>query len=234
MNHCVEALGSIWAGLRSNLVSRGFVGAIRKAIPAGIAALLLLPLPSLAHHPLGGGVPVTFAEGFLSGLGHPVIGLDHLAFVVALGLLAAVSAWGIAIPVVFVLVAMVGTGLHLAEIMLPAAELVIAGSVLGFGLLLALKNRPQSAVVTGLAAIAGLFHGFVYGEAIFGAQTMPLVAYLAGFTAIQMAIATAAFWMGRQLTQRTNMASIQRTGLVICGIGATFLATALLEAVLPV
>ncbi|MGB3308364.1 MAG: HupE/UreJ family protein [Nodosilinea sp.] len=208
------------------MVGRSTVGAI--------AALLLLPLPSLAHHPLGGRVPATFADGFLSGLGHPVIGLDHLVFVVAVGLLAAVSTWGIAIPIVFVLAAMVGTGLHLAEITLPAAELVIAGSVLGFGVLLALKNRPQSLVIAGLAAIAGLFHGFAYGEAIFGAQTMPLVAYLAGFTAIQITIAIAVFWAGRQLAQRTHTAFVQRAGLVICGVGATFLATALLETVLPV
>ncbi|MBE9108797.1 HupE/UreJ family protein [Nodosilinea sp. LEGE 07298] len=226
MNHYFSALKSIGANLLSNRLSRGVVGAI--------AALLLLPLPSLAHHPLGGQVPSTFAEGFLSGLGHPIIGLDHLAFVVAVGLLAAVSTWGIVIPVAFVLAAMAGTGLHLAAITLPMAELIIAGSVLGFGVLLALKNRPQSAVVAGLAAIAGLFHGFAYGEAVFGAQTVPLAAYLAGFTVVQMAIAVTAFVIGRQLTQRTNAFSIQPAGLVICGIGATFLATALLNAVLPV
>ncbi|WP_035992137.1 HupE/UreJ family protein [Leptolyngbya sp. KIOST-1] len=225
MNNCMSALGFIRAAFRSPLIGQGLVG--------GIAALLLLPRPGLAHHPTGGQVPTTAVEGFLSGLGHPVIGFDHLAFVVALGLLAAVSAWGIAIPVVFVLTAMVGTGLHLAEITLPMAEPIIAGSVLGFGLLLARKDRPQSAGLAGLAAIAGLFHGFAYGEAIFGAQTMPLVAYLIGFTAIQLAIAIAAFWVGRQLTQRTSAVSIQPAGLVICGIGAAFLATALLETVLP-
>ena len=226
MNYRFAALKSIGTTLPQNLLVRGIVGAI--------ATLILLPLPSLAHHPLGGRVPATAMEGFLSGLGHPVIGLDHLAFVVALGLLAAVSAWGIAIPVVFVLAAMVGTGLHLAEITLPLAELIIAGSVLGFGVLLALKDRPQSAVVTCLGAIAGLFHGFAYGEAIFGAQTMPLVAYLAGFTAVQMGIAIAAFGMGRQLVQRTNAVYVQQAGLVICGVGATFLVTALLGAVRPV
>jgi urease accessory protein len=166
----------------------------------------------------------------LSGLGHPVIGLDHLAFVVAVGLLAAVSAWGIAIPIAFVLAAMAGTGLHLAGITLPLAELVIAASVLGFGVLLALKNPPQSAVITVLAALAGLFHGFAYGEAIFGAEPMPLVAYLAGFTAVQFAIA--AFLVGRQLVQRSTALLVQRAGLVICGVGATFLATALLDSLL--
>jgi urease accessory protein len=225
MNYCCTALGLIRARLPQTPLGRGVLLAV--------AMLLLLPLPSVAHHPSGGSTPATFAEGFLSGLGHPVIGFDHLAFVVAVGLLAAVSAWGIAIPIAFVLAAMVGTGLHLAGITLPLAELAIASSVLGFGVLLALKHRPQTAVITGLAILAGLFHGYAYGEAIFGAQTMPLVAYLAGFTVVQMAIAIAAFLIGRQLTQRTPSNTIRQAGLVICGIGATFLATALLGVVLP-
>lgn len=226
MNNRFAALRSIPVELLSNKLGRGLVGAL--------AAILLLPLPSLAHHPLGGKVPATFAEGFLSGLAHPVIGLDHLTFVVAVGLLAAVSAWGIAIPIVFVLAAMAGAGLHLAEVTLPAAELVIAGSVLGVGVLLALKDRPQSAVMVGLMALAGLFHGFAYGEAIFGAQAMPLVAYLAGFTAVQMGIAIAAFLIGQRLTQGSNPRFMERAGLVICGIGAAFLTTTVVNILLPV
>ena len=225
MSYRVAALRFIGAGLLSKSAGRGMVGAL--------ALLLLLPLPSLAHHPLGGRVPANVAEGFLSGLAHPIIGLDHLAFVVAVGLLAAVSTWGIVIPAAFMLAAMVGTGLHLAELTLPAAELVIAGSVLGAGVLLALRNRPQSGVIAGLAVLAGLFHGFAYGEAIFGAESMPLGAYLAGFTAVQMGIAIAAFRVGRQFTQRSTALLVQRAGLVICGIGATFLATTLLNGLLP-
>jgi urease accessory protein len=224
MNYCFAVLNAIGARVPQTALGRGVLLAV--------SVLVLRPLPSLAHHPLEGRVPTTFAEGFWSGLAHPVIGLDHLAVVVAVGLLAAISAWGAAIPVAFAVAAMVGTGLHLAEITLPAAELVIAASVLGFGLLLTLKDRPQSAVLVGLATLAGLFHGFAYGEAIFGAQTMPLVAYLAGFTAVQMAIAIAAFFAGRQLVQRSTAPLVQRVGLVICGVGATFLATALLEGLL--
>ena len=44
---------------------------------------------AFAHHPLGGMIPQNFMQGFLSGIGHPVIGFDHLAFVVAVGLIAA-------------------------------------------------------------------------------------------------------------------------------------------------
>ncbi|TVQ08475.1 MAG: urease accessory protein UreJ [Leptolyngbya sp. DLM2.Bin27] len=224
MNYCFAALNAIGPRVPQTALGR--------RVLLAVSALLLLPLPSLAHHPLEGRVPATFAEGFLSGLAHPVIGLDHLAVVVAVGLLAAVSAGGAAIPVAFGVAAMVGTGLHLAAITLPAAELVIAASVLGFGVLLALKDRPQSAVMIGLAALAGLFHGFAYGEAIFGAQTLPLVAYLTGFTAVQLGIAIAAFLAGRQLVQRSTARLVQRAGLVICGVGATFLATELLDTLL--
>jgi urease accessory protein len=42
-----------------------------------------------AHHAMGGTTPQTLAQGLLSGLAHPVIGLDHLAFTLAAGLLAA-------------------------------------------------------------------------------------------------------------------------------------------------
>ena len=51
-------------------------------------ATLLAATPALAHHPMGGEVPQTFWHGLLSGFGHPVIGIDHLAFVVAIGLAA--------------------------------------------------------------------------------------------------------------------------------------------------
>ena len=49
---------------------------------------ILLPaaaFPAAAHHPMGGATPGTLMEGFLSGLGHPVIGVDHLLFIVAVG-----------------------------------------------------------------------------------------------------------------------------------------------------
>ena len=56
-----------------------------------LAAAMILTTTSaaLAHHPLGGMTPTSFTEGFLSGIGHPVIGFDHLAFVIAVGLIAA-------------------------------------------------------------------------------------------------------------------------------------------------
>ena len=41
-----------------------------------------------AHHPTGGNTPDTFSSGLLSGLAHPIIGIDHLIFLILLGILA--------------------------------------------------------------------------------------------------------------------------------------------------
>ena len=60
-----------------------------------LAMLVLSVTPAFAHHVMGGRTPATFAEGILSGLGHPIIGVDHFAAVVAVGCLAAAhrAAW---------------------------------------------------------------------------------------------------------------------------------------------
>ncbi|NEO92981.1 MAG: urease accessory protein UreJ, partial [Moorea sp. SIO3G5] len=74
---------------------------------------------AMAHHPFGGETPDNFITGFLSGLGHPVIGFDHLAFVIAVGLIAAGFSSGFLIPGAFVLTTLVGTGIHLLGMDLP-------------------------------------------------------------------------------------------------------------------
>jgi urease accessory protein len=197
-----------------------------------IASFLFSNSPALAHHAMGERVPANFVEGFLSGLAHPVIGADHFAFIVSVGLLAAISRQGIKIPIAFVLSAVAGAVFHLMQITLPAAELFISGSVLLFGIFLTLKQQPNSWVLTGLAAICGLFHGYAYGESIFGAEMTPLVAYLAGFTVIQLAVAIAAFFIGKavlkQATELPNL-PLRFAGFVICGVGIAFLSTLIVE-----
>jgi urease accessory protein len=199
-----------------------------------ITAILVVP-PALAHHPLGGRLPGNGFEGFLSGLAHPIIGLDHLAFIVAVGLLATLKRQGVLMPIAFVVTAMIGTGLHLMQFSLPAAEFFIAASVLLFGSLLAVKQSVNVWGVVGLAAIAGLFHGYAYGEAVFGAEMSPLIAYLTGFTVIQLIVAMIAFWVGRTALKRAAepALSLRFAGFIICGIGLTAFSTLVLETVFP-
>ena len=52
-----------------------------------------------------------------------MIGLDHLAFLIAAGVVAGVAGLGLWMPVVFVLASIVGVFVHMQEINLPAVEL---------------------------------------------------------------------------------------------------------------
>jgi urease accessory protein len=59
--------------------------AAARALALSAYAALALPLSAHAHHAMGGRTPGTLFEGLLSGLGHPVIGIDHFLFVLAIG-----------------------------------------------------------------------------------------------------------------------------------------------------
>lgn len=154
---------------------------------------LLAPVPALAHHPMGGAIPQTAWHGLLSGIGHPVIGFDHLAFLVAAGLLAAMLPWRGAVLAVgaFVLAGAAGTALHLAGIGLGPVELLVAATSIVAGLVL-LRGVPgpmrPGLVATGFA-LAGLFHGHAFAEAVVGAEATPILAYLVGLALAQGAIA---------------------------------------------
>lgn len=194
-------------------------------------AFFAIPQPAYAHHAIGGKTPVNLFEGFLSGLAHPVIGLDHFAFVVAIGLLAVGQRRGALIPAGFVVAAMLGTVIHVFQIDLPAAEVAIAVSVIIFGAMLVWRDRPHWLITLGLGAIAGLFHGYAYGEAIIGAQMFPLFAYLLGFTLIQYGVALVAFLVGNLALQKSTNSSpawLRLSGLAICAIGVVFLTSSVM------
>lgn len=195
-----------------------------------LALELLISAPAFAHHPMGGATPTSFFEGIMSGLGHPVIGLDHFAFVVASGLIAVNVVRGLLIPVAFIFATAVGTGIHLQGFDLPFPEIVIALSVIVFGFLLAVKKGKRkylnSAIIILLSAIAGIFHGHAYGEGIFGAESTPLVAYLIGFTAIQLVISICSYLIARQTSFKylTNL-----LGYAIAAIGLAFFSSAIMN-----
>jgi urease accessory protein len=86
------------------------------------AGLLATAGTASAHHPMGGKIPSTFAEGIASGLGHPIIGPDHLAFLVALGIAVGVSGLSFLTPFLFLVAMACGVAAHVAAFNFPAAE----------------------------------------------------------------------------------------------------------------
>jgi urease accessory protein len=199
----------------------------------GVAALVLVltvatVLSAQAHHVMGGRTPETFMQGLLSGLAHPVIGLDHLAFIVGMGVAAGVATLNLAIPVVFIVASALGVGLHVQGVALPAAELVVAASVLLIGAMVAAGRALPTGGWVALFALAGLFHGYAFGESIFGAERAPLEAYLAGLVIVQTVLA-----IGIALIARRGAADIIKprlAGAAIAGIGIAILAGLILPA----
>jgi urease accessory protein len=157
------------------------------------------------------------ATGFGGGLAHPLMGLDHLFAMIAIGLWAAQQGaralWGI--PAAFVGAMVLGGWLAWSGIGLPHVEIAIALSVLVLGLLVATR-RPWA--VTAGMALAGafaLFHGYAHG------LEMPLTAsparYALGFvlaTACLHGVGIAGSLIGRRAGQVAG-AGIAATGLAL-------------------
>ena len=134
-------------------------------LPIALAATLIAT-PALAHHPLGGLPMETFAHGLLSGLGHPVLGFDHLLFVVAAGIAAALAGVRLLGPAAYVVAMLAGCALMAAGLGLPAKEAAIALSLLVVGGLVASGRSVGTAATLVLLAAFGLFHGSAFGDAI--------------------------------------------------------------------
>src|SRR5262245_38936435 len=67
-----------------------------------IIELTLVSPAAFAHHFMGGQLPSTAWQGLLSGLGHPIIGIDHFAFTVAVGLMSQLAGRIVLLPLLFV------------------------------------------------------------------------------------------------------------------------------------
>jgi urease accessory protein len=189
-----------------------------------LVSIALMADPAFAHHVMGGRMPVTFADGLLSGLGHPVIGLDHFAAVVAVGCLAAVHRAGPALAIGFVLAMIAGVAAHVRGTTVPGAEIMVALSVIFLGaMLLRIRQIPAGAAL-GLFIVVGLIHGYVLGESIYGAEASPLTAYFIGLAAIQSAVALAAMFAARAVARRqADVPTLRLIGAGIAGIGLAVL-----------
>jgi len=180
--------------------------------------------PALAHHLMGGRTPASFTEGILSGLGHPVIGVDHFAAVVAIGCLAAAHRAGFALAIGFVLTMMAGVALHLHGANVPGAEILVALSVIVLGAIMLRGREIATAGAFALFAAVGLIHGYALGESIYGAEPTPLYAYLLGLAVIQAGIALVAMHVARLVTQRQpDLSPLRLVGAGIAGIGIAVL-----------
>ena len=175
-------------------------------------ALLLSPALAFAH-------PGHDHAGLMSGIAHPIFGLDHLLAMVAVGLWAAQQSgkarW--ALPLTFVATLLMGGLFGFTGLQLPLMETGIAGSVLALGLLVALAVRPPLAVATGLTALFALSHGVAHG------LELPALAspwgYAAGFVVATAALHGIGYAVARQLPQVASpLVRLAGAGSALAGV----------------
>jgi urease accessory protein len=127
-----------------------------------IAVLLpmLLRAQGAFAHPQAGE-----AKGFLTGLKHPISGLDHVLAMVAVGLWGAQlgnpAIW--LLPVAFPMVMAFGGMLGLMGVPLPGVEYGIAASAILLGAAVMFEIRPPLALAAVLVGFFAIFHGHAHG-----------------------------------------------------------------------
>ncbi|MDZ7786757.1 MAG: HupE/UreJ family protein [Halofilum sp. (in: g-proteobacteria)] len=205
---------------------------IQRAL-VGTAALAFAPV-ALAHHPLGGMEMTTFSHGLLSGFGHPVLGFDHLFFVLLVGIAAALTQRRYSAPLGYIGAMLAGCALMAAGVTLPGIELMIGLSLLVLGGVLLAGRTLGVGTTVALFAVAGLFHGSAFGGAMAAAEagstTAVLTGYLIGLGVTQYAIALLAGWVTRNVWHAQDASAVQPrlAGAAVAGIGM-FLSLEMLE-----
>ncbi len=197
---------------------------MRSALKLITAAGAFVPTAALAHHVNDGRPPGNFIEGLLSGLAHPVIGLDHLVFILAAGLAAGALGLGLRMPALFIVSSMAGLGLHLMRIDVPLAEAAVASSIFILGIAISSRSGVGTKIWMALFVGAGVFHGYTYGESIVGASQPPLFGYLVGLGLVQGVLASLTHLAGRQLAESAGPAEpeMKHLGALLAVIGVVF------------
>jgi urease accessory protein len=118
---------------------------------------------------------------------------------------------------------------HLQAVTVPAAEILVAVSVILLGAILLRRSDLPSSGALALFVVVGLIHGYALGESIFGAEPTPVYAYLLGLAVIQSAIALAAMGVARMLL-RSDVVKLRLIGAGIAGIGLAVLVQQIIPA----
>ncbi len=192
-----------------------------RPVPAAAVAALLLVAATTAQAHADGAAGA--AGGLLAGMLHPLLGLDHLVAMVAVGLwgafLGAPAIW--LLPVVFPLVMAVGAVLGMAQVPLPAVEAGIAVSGIVLGLMVATAARPPLWVAALIVGLFAIFHGHAHGTEL-PAATHPL-AYGLGFVVATGALHVAGIALGLLVRWPAGRWAVRASGLLIAVIGLAFL-----------
>src|SRR6056297_2342282 len=163
------------------------------------------------------------AGGFASGFMHPILGWDHVAAMVAVGLWGAFlgrpAIW--LLPVVFPLVMALAAAAGVIGVPLPFVEAGIAASAIVLGLLIAFAVRPPLWVAALVVGAFAVFHGHAHGTEL--PQAVNPFAYAVGFVLSTGLLHAAGIALGLLLALPRGALAIRGGGGLISLAGAGFL-----------
>lgn len=163
------------------------------------------------------------AIGFLSGVRHPISGLDHVLAMIAVGLwgaqLGAPAIW--MLPVAFPLVMALGGMLGLLGIPLPGVEYGIAASMILLGAAVLLELRPPLALAAAMVAVFAIFHGHAHGTELPPGQSGLL--YSMGFVMATGCLHGVGISIGLVHRWSWGQMFLRFAGALIAGAGVFFL-----------
>ena len=165
----------------------------------------------------------TLQGGFSSGFLHPMLGLDHVVAMVAVGLWGAFlgkpAIW--ILPIVFPLVMAFGGALGIVGINIPSVETGIALSGVVLGLVVAFALRPPIWVAAIIVGAFAIFHGHAHGTELPNAAS-PLI-YSIGFVIGTGLLHLAGIAFGELTRWPWGEKLVRIGGVVIALIGLGFL-----------
>lgn len=177
----------------------------------------MLAMPAVAHVQQGQ------AAGFVSGLLHPVSGLDHVLAMVAVGLwgaqLGMPAIW--LLPVTFPLVMALGGFLGLVGVPLPGVEIGVAASGFLLGASVATQWRPPLWLAATIIGVFAVFHGHAHGTELPPGESGLL--YSVGFVVATGCLHAAGVLIGLVHRWPWGRTALRAAGSGIAGAGLLFL-----------
>ncbi len=170
--------------------------------------------PALAHTGHGE------ASGLIHGVLHPILGLDHLLAMLAVGLWS-----GFVLPVrfwagaaAFMGAMVVGALLSWSGIGYPMVESVIVLSVVAFGILTLVSRRGQAPILTGASLAVIAVFASAHGHAHATEAAGDVAGYLAGFLISTAALHFAGIGIARMVAARPLVQGALGTGIAFSGL----------------
>ena len=192
-----------------------------------LTAVVLIASPAFAHHPFGMGdsSALTAWQGLISGIGHPLLGPDHLLFLLAIALIGLKRplAWVVPLLALGLGGSVLSQFIPLPDAIAPWAEALVSLSLVAEGLIALTVLSPFW-----LCPLIAL-HGFLLGSTIVGAEATPLLTYFLGLLLGQGALLLLVAAWSKGLLERLGSQG-QRLGAGIwMGIGMAFAWVALID-----